>query len=337
MTGGVAANRRDLSWTTALTIAGFCVIAVYCTSMSLHTIDIETGVAAADISQREYRDVLAGARGFPYQWRLLGTYLVYAGERLTGLPPHPIDLVVKTLLLWGSTTILFLFSRWYTSESGAFCVIAFYLLLTVAGFSAEQYRIYFTNDYAMLVCWFGAVYLIRIERYAAAALLTFIGAWAKETMLLVPVLLALQSIHSRRARPAFIMTAAAFIVPTAILRSLYRAPLTKWAWWDMMYANVPFLQSSMHEFRLTIKNNVKVALFYNVFWILAAWRALKIPDRFARDLAVTCVVYLVLAYPVIYIRELRHFLPLAILVLPMAINAIEQRSLETTQRATTQS
>ena len=68
-----------------------------------------------------------------------------------------------------------------------------------------------------------------------------------------------------------------------------------------------------------------MALFYNVFWILAARRAVSIPDRFARHLAMTAVVYLVLAYPVIYIRELRHFLPLAIVVLPLAINAIEQR------------
>ena len=45
-----------------------------------------------------------------------------------------------------------------------------------------------------------------------------------------------------------------------------------------------------------------------------------------KRLAATGVVYLLLAYPVIYIRELRHFLPLAIIVLPLAINAIEQRS-----------
>jgi hypothetical protein len=63
-----------------------------------------------------------------------------------------------------------------------------------------------------------------------------------------------------------------------------------------------------------------------VFWIWAARRALTIEDRFARHLAATAVVYLALAYPVIYIRELRHFLPLAIVVLPLAVNAIEQRS-----------
>ena len=324
-----------LSLSTAALIGAFCIITVYCTSWSLHTIDASSGSIASNLSLSEYRDMLAGVAGFPYQWRLLGSYLVYGGERLTGFTPHQVDLVVKTLLLFASTTVLFLFSRWYTSESGAYAVIGFYLLLTVAGFIGEQYRIYFTNDYVMVACWFGAVYLIRAEHYLAAAALTFVGSWAKETMMLVPILLAFESLRSRRARVALIVAVVAFAIPTAVLRSVYPAPFTKWAWWDMVFANVPFLQRSMYEFSLTIKNNIKVALFYNAFWILAARRALRIADPFARHLAATGVVYLILAYPVIYIRELRHFLPLAIIVLPMAINAIEQRSpsLASTRRA----
>lgn len=317
-----------LSWPIALAIAAFCVIAVYCTAMSLHTTDVESGAVAADVSIREYRDVLAGVRGYPYQWRLLGTYLVYAGERLTGLGPHPIDLALKTLLLFVSTTCLFRFSRWYTSEVGALAVVGFYLLLTVAGFITEQYRIYFTNDYAMVACWFGAVYMLRTERYLAAAVLTFIGAWAKETMLLVPVFLAFRALHSPRARLAFALTSVAFVVPTAILRSIYRAPLADWAWWHMVFANIPFLQSSLAELKVTIKNNVKVALFYNVFWIIAARQVFALAEPFMKDLAATGLVYLILAYPVIYLRELRHFLPLAIIVLPMAISAFERRAVE---------
>ena len=71
---------------------------------------------------------------------------------------------MKTVLLCLSSTLLFLFSRFYTSESGALLAVALYLLLTVAGFS-DQYTIYFTNDYAMIACWFGAVYLVRTGRY----------------------------------------------------------------------------------------------------------------------------------------------------------------------------
>lgn len=331
MADTVTADRPQppaMSWSIALAIAAFCVIAVYCTAMSLHTSDVETGSVVAEVSISDYRDMLAGVRGYPYQWRLLGTYLVYGGERITGLGPHPIDLALKTLLLFVSTMFLFRFSRWYTSETGALGVVGFYLLVTVAGFITEQYRIYFTNDYAMLACWFGAVYMLRTERYVAAAVLTFIGAWAKETMLLVPVFLAFRALRVPRARVAFVLTSVAFIVPTAILRGIYRAPLAHWAWWDMVFANVPFLQSSFDQVKLTIKNNVKVALFYNVFWVIAARQVFRLAEAFMTDLAATGLVYLILAYPVIYIRELRHFLPLAIIVLPMAMSAFERRASE---------
>jgi hypothetical protein len=314
-----------VSWPLLLAFACFSVLAVYCTAMSLHTIDVESGAVASDTSLNEYHDMLAGLRGYPYQWRLLGTYLVYAGERATGLAPQSIDFAVKTLLLFVSATFLFLFSRWYVSEAGAIAVVGFYCLATVAGFITEQYRIYFTNDYVMIACWFGAVYMLRSERYAGAAALTFAGAWAKETMLLVPVLLAFRALRIPRARIPLFVTAAAFIVPTAILRSVYRAPLERWAWWDMMFRNVPFLQSSLSEFLVTLKNNAKVALLYNVFWVIAARRVFTLGDPFMKDLGATALVYLALAYPVIYIRELRHFLPLAIVVLPMAISAFEAR------------
>src|SRR4029453_76571 len=138
-----------------------------------------------------------------------------------GLPAHQVDLIVKTLCLIGSTIVLFLFSRWYTSESGAYCVIGFYLLLTVAGFIGEQSRVFFTKAYVMVGCgvggsWFGAGYLIRAERYLPAALLTFVGAWAKETMLLVLILLAFEAIRSRRAPGALVVAVVAFPVPPVV-------------------------------------------------------------------------------------------------------------------------
>jgi hypothetical protein len=324
-------DRPRLSWLLLLAFACFSVLAVYCTAMSLHTVDVGSGAVAADTSLNEYHDMLAGVRGYPYQWRLLGTYLVYAGERVTGLPPHSVDFAVKALLLFASTTLLFLFSRWYVSEAGALGVVGFYLMVTVAGFITEQYRIYFTNDYVMIACWFGAVYAVRSERYLAAVAFTFAGAWAKETMLLVPVLLAFRALRLPRARVPFLMTAAAFVVPTAILRSVYRAPLERWAWWDMMFKNVPFLQSTLAEFLVTLKNNAKVALLYNVFWVVGARRVLTLADPFMTDLGATGLVYLLIAYPVIYIRELRHFLPLAIIVLPMTINAFEARAARPTR------
>src|SRR5438552_18212169 len=88
-----------LSWATVLMIGAFSVIAVYCTAWSLHTIDIDSGTTAANLSLSEYRDMLAGVAGYPYQCRLLRRHLVFADVPLTGLPPHQNHLVMTTPLL----------------------------------------------------------------------------------------------------------------------------------------------------------------------------------------------------------------------------------------------
>jgi hypothetical protein len=144
-------------------------------------------------------------------------------------------------------------------------------------------------------------------------------------MLLVLILLAFEAHRSRRARLALVVTVIAFAVPQIVLRTMYPAPFVKWAWWDMVFANVPFLQRSMYEFSLTIKNNIKVALFYNVFWI---WAARVCDDRRSVRETSGCDWG---GLPDAGLSGDLHsrappLPPLAIVVLPLAVNAIEQRS-----------
>jgi hypothetical protein len=307
-----------------LSIFAFSALTVYGTAMALYTADVETGAANATQSLNQYHQALEGWRGLPYQWRLLGIYLVRAGERMSGATPHAVDVVVKSVLLGGSSLVLFAFSRAYVTASGAFCAVALYLVLTFVGFAVEPYSIYFTNDYVMLLCWFGAVYLIRENRFVAAAVLTFVAAWARETMLLVPILLAFRWLRGRSSVGAVVLAGGAWLVPTLLLRQIYPAPVTNWARWSMLFINVPFLQSDVPQLLMTLRYNAKVALFFNVLWVLAALRVWRSSDSFLKDLGAACVVYLLIAYPVIFIRELRHFLPLAILVLPAAIQELER-------------
>jgi hypothetical protein len=317
--------RRRTPWWLFLLIACFSGLAVYCTYVSIHSADVDTGFVYAKGSLSDYRDALNGTRAFPYQWRLLGVYLVYFGERATGLNPHMIDVVVKGVLMCVSSMTLFLFVRLTSSDLAALCAVALYQLLTVVGFTSG-YSIYYTNDYLMMAAWFGAVYALKLQHYTAAVVLTFIGSWAKETMLLVPILVGLMVWRRRAPLWALVLALAAFAVPTAALRWIYQAPIQQWAWWQMLFINVPFLQASRAELMMTLKNNVKVALFFNVMWIVAARAAWRSRDPFEQELAVTSVIYLLLAYPVIYIRELRHFLPLAIVVLPLALGELERRA-----------
>src|SRR3954451_798420 len=103
----VAGETPGLTWSLFLLIASFSLLAVYCTSMSLYTMDVATGSVAASESLKLYQEALAGGRDFPYQWRLLGVYLVYAGERLPGFDPHIVDLALKVALLSASSCTLF--------------------------------------------------------------------------------------------------------------------------------------------------------------------------------------------------------------------------------------
>jgi hypothetical protein len=311
------------AWMIAGFLAGFSILAVYVTYGSIRVMDTGTRTVYADESLEHYRQTLNGERAFPYQWRLLGTHVVRAGERLTGVDPHTVDVVVKTILLWGASALLLVFGRLYASPIGALCAVSMYFVLTMAGFT-DGYSIYYTNDYVMLAAWFAAVLLVRQRRFAAAALATFIGAWAKETMMLVPILVGLEWLRGRAPFKAVFWIGVAFVIPSAVVRWIYPAPIEKWAWWDMAYANVPFLQETTAELMLTIKNNVKVFLFFNVLWILAALGLRRSRDGFITSLALTSLIYVLLAYPVIYIRELRHFLPLAILILPIAVRELER-------------
>lgn len=311
------------AWILAAFLAGFSILAVYVTYGSIHVMDTGTRAVYADDSLEHYRQALNGERAFPYQWRLLGVHLVHAGERLTGANPHTVDVVTKMLLLWGASALLLAFGRLYASPIGALCAVSMYFVLTMAGFT-DGYSIYYTNDYVMLAAWFGAVLLVRQRRFAAAALVTFVGAWAKETMMLVPILVGLEWLRGRAPFKAVFWMGVAFVIPSAVVRWIYPAPIERWAWWDMAYANVPFLQETTGELLLTIKNNIKVFLFFNVLWILAALGVRRSQDGFVTSLALTSLIYVLLAYPVIYIRELRHFLPLAILILPLAVRELER-------------
>lgn len=324
------------TWLIAGLLAGFSILAVYVTYGSIHVIDAGTRTVYADESLQHYHQALNGERAFPYQWRLLGVHLVRAGERLTGAHPHSVDVVVKIVLLWGTASLLLAFARLYASPIGALCAVSIYFVVTMAGFT-DGYSIYYTNDYAMLAAWFAAVVLLRQQRYAAAALVTFIGAWAKETMMLVPILVGIEWLRGRAPFKAVIWIGVAFVVPSAVVRWIYPAPIERWAWWDMASVNVPFLQDNAADLLVTIKNNVKVFLFFNMLWILAALGVKRSRDGFVTSLALTSLTYVLLAYPVIYIRELRHFLPLAILILPIAVRELERGMAATSDPATPRS
>ena len=321
----------------ALLVAGvvcFAALTVYTQYVFLHTTDHVTGRPFRDASLDQYRDMLAGARPFPFQWRVAGPWMVRGLEITTGADPHVVDVAVKTIALSGSALILIAFTALWTSPLASLLAGAMYFALTAGAYSSEGYSIYYTNDFLMVLGWFAAVYLIARGRYVGAAVVTFLGVWAKETLALAPILMAL-AWWQRKATPgACLAVAAAFLIPEVILRSIYPAPVEQWAWWSNLELNVPFLR--MENLGIALVDNLKVLLLFNVLWLLAYRTVVRTSNWFFRSLAAVGLLYLAMAYVVVYMRELRHFLPLAIIVIPLAVVEVERmlgvRRLDAEQR-----
>ena len=296
---------------------------VYTRYVDLHNFDLVTNMSFRDLSMSQYNDTLAGVRKFPYQWRVLGFWIARAGTMIAPVDPHVIDVLVKTLSLAAAAALLYMFAATMVSSLGAVLAAVMYLFVTAAAFSSEGYAIYFTNDYLAIWSFFAGVVALRKGRWWLAALAAFAGAWAKETAMLIAFLAGFEALRRRAPWSAPIVCGIAFAIPTLILRTIYPAPISEWAWWDTFRMNVPFLVWDPVVISKSLRDNLKVLLFFNVLLFLAwrAWRRTK--DSFVVSLALTLACYVVLAWMVVYIRELRHLLPFMILVIPLAVVEVE--------------
>jgi hypothetical protein len=175
-----------------------------------------------------------------------------------------------------------------------------------------------------VLSWFAGALAIRQRAWALAALAAFAGAWAKETALLIVLLVTFEALRRRAPWWAVILCAVAFAVPTAVLRAIYPAPLSQWAWWDTFTLNVPFATLEGPAIAKSLRDNLKVLLFLNILWWWAwrAWRRAR--DPYITSLAMTLGCYVVLAWMVVYIRELRHMLPFTFFVIPLAVAELEK-------------
>jgi hypothetical protein len=296
---------------------------VYTRYVDLHAFDLVTNMPFRDLSMQQYNDTLAGTRTFPYQWRVAAFWVARAGSMIVPVDPHAIDVVVKTVALAASGALLYLFSATLVSALGAVLATVMYLFITAAAFSSEGYAIYFTNDYLAILSWFAGVVALRQRIWWAAILAAFAGGWAKETAMLIAFLAGFEALRGRVPWSVAIGCGIAFAIPTLALRTIYPAPLAQWAWWDTFRMNVPFIVWDATVIAKSLRDNLKVLLFFNVT-LYFAWRAWRRgQDSFVVSLGLTLACYVVLAWMVVYIRELRHMLPFTILLIPLAVAELE--------------
>jgi hypothetical protein len=93
---------------------------------------------------------------------------------------------------------------------------------------------------------------------------------------------------------------------------------------------VPFLRLERDIIITAIRDNLKLLVFFNVWGWLAIRAIRRTREPLWRELGVIGVIYLALMYVVVYLRELRHFLPLLIVLLPPAVSELDRLSKQRT-------
>src|SRR5687768_6585177 len=297
---------------------------VYTRYFDLNAYDLATMRPFRQLSLDQYEATLAGTERRPYQFRVLAFWIVRAAQSVTHLDPLLIDAAIKTVSLTASAALIYAFSATLVSGMGAVLATVLYLLVTAAAFASEGYSIYFTNDYLGILAWFAGALAIRYRAWALAALCAFTGAWAKETPLLIVFLVTFEALRGRAPWWAVGLCAAAFAVPTILIRAvMYPASISDLAWWDNFRRNVPFATLEGGAIVRAFRENLKVILFLNILWWWAwrAWRRAR--DPYLTSMALTMACYAVLVWMLVYIRELRQMLPFTFFVIPLAVAELE--------------
>ena len=315
---------RRLGGLLLIGVLSFSAMIVYTQYVFLQTTDHVTGRPFRDASLDQYHETLEGRRAYPFQWRVAGPWLVRSGEVATGLDPHQIDIVLKVSALAASTLVLVAFTARLTTPLAAVAGGALYLALTASAYASEGYAIYYTNDFLMVMGWFLAVYFAAQGRFLAVAIVTFLTAWAKETIVLAPILLTLLWWRGKAPWRDGLLCAVAFLIPTAFLRWYYPADLQHWAWVGNVSLNIPFVRPDSQHVIQALRTNLKVLLLFNVLWVLAYRTFSRASNLFVRDLTWVGAIYLAILYVVVYLRELRHLMPLAIVIVPLAMVELER-------------
>ncbi len=305
-------------------------LAVYCNYVFIYHTSNTTGKAFAEVSARVHAETLAGTRPFPYQWRILGSHLVQWGADLTGLGIHGVDPLLKTLFLFLSTIPLFHFARTQVTDMAAMGVVWLYLLLVVVGL-AEQYSIYNLNDIILYAGWHACVLAAYHRRLYLLAAVVLVTTLAREVTVLACLLVGLEFLRTRKGLVPVVVVGASFLVPWGFVHWLYPAPVSQLAWWSNFHGNLPIMHPDSAHVLQALRKTFKVAVFFNVGWVLGIRGLLRSKNPFMLELFLVLCFYVTVLYITVDVREMRQFVPLAIILLPATFKELATRGRETAE------
>ena len=258
----------------------------------------------------------------PSAYRVLVPYLVLALQHTTSINPLTIDFILKTALLVALQLLFFkylsFFSDRFASLAGVLlmdCIIAFALAYIIGPSTIE------TSALLDVVVFILTLIAMYSNRFVALCIVLGIGMFNRETpLLLLPVFVLHDWLNGRGwLRSAMVLSVLA--LPYIGLRVFIETTgEASWLTFYGMKYNIPFV--SYEYLSNSMAANVHVGLMLGPSIIIGSYRFRQHP-AFLKIASYVVPVYIVVMYVFGTVIEARLWLPLLVLLIPLAVDNLK--------------
>lgn len=272
--------------------------------------------------QEEFQEYLDGVVDRtlpgPYVYRVFVPYLLFILQK--SIPfVHALmwDFGLKILILVSCQLVFFNYLRSFFSGMATLAgVLWFDILIAVSLFHIQGPSVIETADLMNVLIFSLALHAIYRGRFILLCLVLFVGTFNRETTwILLPILFLREWFNSRSWR-RFLIVAAAVALPYFGLRWLIDSPSPIWFLTQDIQLNIP-LVSLQHTWGALVAN-LHLIFLLGPLLMLGAYRFREHPV-FLQIASAIAPVFIIIHYVVGSIRETRLWMPLYLLLIPLAL------------------
>ena len=257
----------------------------------------------------------------PYVYRILIpisiTFINHVVPSVDGLT---IDFAFTVIFLWLCQIAFFSYQRLFFKPTESFLgVVLLDVLLGCSLIQMQGPTLIETADILNLLVFILAFILIYLKYFKSFCIILIFGTLNRETTLFLPlVFLVVNGINRKSLYQTFIALLAVAI-PYFALHLLIHPPVSSWVTFDAISLNIPFLDRSK-IFRV-LSANIHLLILLGPLALIALYKFPNHP-KFLKSVSFIVLPFVVLHYIVGAIIEERLWMPMYIILIPLAVDTL---------------
>jgi len=255
----------------------------------------------------------------PYIYRVLIPFAIQGLTPLIPVSPMNIDFALKCLLLFLCQIVFYTLLRSHLGELESITgVLLFALLLMFSLSYIHGPSVLETGDIANALVFAAALLLIERNKFMLLCLVGTLGMLNRETpIVLVPVLFLHDRFYNRgwfRSAILISVLAVVYLVPRVVIES----PSANWFLFEGIPWNLPFVAEN---FAKPLVANLRLLVLLGPLLLLGFSRFQEQPVLF-KHAAILIPIFLLVHYVLATIIEARLWMPLFVVLIPMAMHTL---------------